>query len=366
LLAPGADPPTLTVDEAARMTRLTLAGPFVDPPLPNEIPRVTVEEPLTVTNVMENEGIVDFAQGSGVSEIKRIRKLFPQELPTSVVNVEAGAAVTVLQQSDVRYLNVVGGTFTFAQDSGTCTITRIDDEGSGAGVVTVENGAAVTVNATSRVAELGIDGALTLQEGNPPRVLIVEKLDLGTPTEPSGKLDLRNNGLIVDYTGSTVQDDIRSLIGSAHGAGAWTSNGITSTTAAGDAEHRTGIGYAEASAVAPGGTFLGQPVDSTAIVARFTLYGDTDLDTAVTLADFNRLAGNFGQMSNQVWFDGDSTYDGAVDLADFNRLAYNFGLTLGDDEGGGDGPAQQHYTYDELYAMLMDIVNGGGGNDDAM
>jgi hypothetical protein len=59
---------------------------------------------------------------------------------------------------------------------------------------------------------------------------------------------------------------------------------------------------------------------------RYALDGDADLDGAVNLADFNRLASSFGQ-SNKIWTDGDSNYDGLVDLADFNAQAGNFGLS---------------------------------------
>jgi len=46
----------------------------------------------------------------------------------------------------------------------------------------------------------------------------------------------------------------------------------------------------------------------------------------VNLADFNRLASNFGS-TTAFWDDGDFNYDGNVNLADFNRLASNFGLS---------------------------------------
>ena len=41
----------------------------------------------------------------------------------------------------------------------------------------------------------------------------------------------------------------------------------------------------------------------------------------------------FGQ-SGTDWSDGDFTYDGLVNLADFNRLAANFGL-----QAGPEGPS---------------------------
>jgi hypothetical protein len=50
----------------------------------------------------------------------------------------------------------------------------------------------------------------------------------------------------------------------------------------------------------------------------------------VNLADFNRLAANFGG-TEKFWYEGDFTYDGNVNLADFNRLAANFGQSAGPD-----------------------------------
>jgi hypothetical protein len=67
-------------------------------------------------------------------------------------------------------------------------------------------------------------------------------------------------------------------------------------------------------------------VDDTAVLVKFTRYGDANLDGQVNLADFNALAANFGQ-SNRFWRQGDFNYDGTVNLQDFNRLAANFGLS---------------------------------------
>jgi hypothetical protein len=51
----------------------------------------------------------------------------------------------------------------------------------------------------------------------------------------------------------------------------------------------------------------------------------------VNLADFNKLASNFGQTA-RFWTEGDFNYDGIVNLADFNLLASNFGLSAAGSE----------------------------------
>ncbi len=59
----------------------------------------------------------------------------------------------------------------------------------------------------------------------------------------------------------------------------------------------------------------------------FFLAGDFNHDGRVNLADFNILAGSFGQ-SNRKFSQGDANYDGVVNLADFNILAGRFGTSL--------------------------------------
>jgi hypothetical protein len=84
--------------------------------------------------------------------------------------------------------------------------------------------------------------------------------------------------------------------------------------------------------------FMGQEIDDTSLLIRYTRDGDANLDGAVDLLDFNRLALNFGQ-SEKLWSDGDFNYDGAIDLLDFNLLAGNFGLSAGARADGIVDPA---------------------------
>jgi hypothetical protein len=138
-------------------------------------------------------------------------------------------------------------------------------------------------------------------------------------------LDLANRIMIVDQSGPAALNAYRAQIVSGYNAGAWNGPGIRSDVAA--ANVGFGVGYGEAAAIftAFPASYFGQTVDNTTILFTFTRYGDATLDRVVNLADFNRLASNFGQ-SNKLWTDGDFTYDGLVNLADFNKLASNFGL----------------------------------------
>ena len=111
----------------------------------------------------------------------------------------------------------------------------------------------------------------------------------------------------------------------------------------------TGLGYAEASDIFTSfpATFAGQSVDNTTVLIRYTYYGDANLNGFVNLADFNRLAGNFGG-TNKLWSQGDFTYDGIVNLSDFNRLAANFGRPA---IGPSDG-VEDKVDWDELLEQL--------------
>jgi autotransporter-associated beta strand protein len=155
--------------------------------------------------------------------------------------------------------------------------------------------------------------------------------DVGSVSLAAGtSLDLTDNALVVDYGSADPSPlaDIRSKIVTAYNGGAWNGDGITSSSA-NNSTH--GLGYAEASNVLtfagspPDALFLGDVVDQSAVLVRYTRYGDADLSGTVNLQDFNRLAANFG--TGTRWDQGDFTYDGAVNLTDFNRLAANFGLS---------------------------------------
>ncbi len=157
------------------------------------------------------------------------------------------------------------------------------------------------------------------------KVLVAPAVSVETST--GSRLDLANNNSIVDYASTSPIAQVTSLVASAYNGGAWTGPGITSTTAAGVTTHGLGIGEAGALGIT---NFAGQFVDGTAVLLRYTRYGDADLNGQVNLADFNRLAANFGG-TGKFWHEGDFTYDGVVNLQDVNRLAATFGQSAGPD-----------------------------------
>jgi hypothetical protein len=146
----------------------------------------------------------------------------------------------------------------------------------------------------------------------------------GLTVDPAGKLDISNGAAIVDYTGTSPLPAIQADVIQGYNGGNWLGNGVTSSAAAAVSSSR-GVGYGEATDLfgAFPATFAGQQVDATALLVRYTRYGDANLDRTVNLNDFNRLAAGFG--SGVRWSQGNYNYDAVVNLTDFNLLAANFG-----------------------------------------
>ena len=173
-------------------------------------------------------------------------------------------------------------------------------------------------------------GALTVGNGGVAQLAPAEPGDTHALTVTglsfgTGQLDLCDGSLVVDYTGATPIDSVRDALTSGYFASGWTGAGIVSSTAAAKPNHDTALGYGEAAQL--GFTnFSGVRVDSTAILVKYTYYGDANLDGAVDTVDFNFLAVNFGG-SGKRWTQGDFNFDTTTDTVDFNLLAACFSKT---------------------------------------
>ena len=228
--------------------------------------------------------------------------------PATVVSVDSGAGadtISVAETASVSPLVVLPQT---GQD-----IVNVNTDGAGS--------AAVRFADSTRFFQLnvGAGGRATIAPGG-ARVLTVNELFITA----GGTLDVTDNAAVIDHPGGGPIAQVQAHVTTGYNGGAWNGTGITSSTAASQAN--TAVGYAESSDLFTSfpATFAGTSVDSTAVLIRHTFYGDADLDRAVNLADFNRLAANFGQ-SPRRWSQGDFNFDQTVNLTDFNLLAGNFG-----------------------------------------
>ncbi len=124
--------------------------------------------------------------------------------------------------------------------------------------------------------------------------------------------------MIVNYAGNSPITTIQNYLATGFNAGNWNGTGIVSSSAAGDALHRTAIGYAENSALG-NSSFDGETVGQHSLLLKYTYYGDNNLDGVVDVGnDFNLFIDGISQHGS-TWLQGDYMFDGKVDLGnDFN------------------------------------------------
>jgi hypothetical protein len=126
-------------------------------------------------------------------------------------------------------------------------------------------------------------------------------------------LDLHDNDLIFNYTGGSQLGAIEALIRTARNGGDWLGKGITSSAARTQSNLITMLGAMEAtqydSVHGSGALFHGVDPDSTAVLVKYTYYGDSDFNGAIDGDDYGRIdAGfNFGLTG---WFNGDCDLSG--------------------------------------------------------
>ena len=147
----------------------------------------------------------------------------------------------------------------------------------------------------------------------------------------TGLLDLTNNDLDVP-NGSLATITSQAAQGFTGGR-LNGSGGIASSTAAADTGRLTAVGVIQ-NVVTLGGTtaiytsFDGQAVAATDVLARYTYYGDANLDGRVDAADYTRIdAGFLTKLTG--WQSGDFNYDGRVDASDYTLMDNAFNRQAG-------------------------------------
>ena len=99
--------------------------------------------------------------------------------------------------------------------------------------------------------------------------------------------------------------------------------GIVSSYAANDARHLTAVGVANGFT----GTFDGVTISPGDVVAKYTYYGDANLDGSVSSADYTRIdAGFLSHGTLTGWANGDFNYDGVVNGSDYTLIDNAFNM----------------------------------------
>jgi hypothetical protein len=182
----------------------------------------------------------------------------------------------------------------------------------------------VTFSATQHLRQLVSNSALVRMTSSGDRVLVTNSLTItGT-----GRVDLFNNQAIINYSGASPMNAIEAYIVAARNGGAWTGNGITSSNARIDDPKNTGIGAIEATdfftVYGAGAQFAGQNIDDTALLLKYTYYGDTDFNGQVNFDDYSRTDAGFNA-ARSGWFNGDFDMNDNVNFDDYSLidLAFN-------------------------------------------
>ncbi len=137
----------------------------------------------------------------------------------------------------------------------------------------------------------------------------------------AGTLDLGGNDLIV--TNGTLAA-VSALAAAGFAGGAWTGSGLDSSAAAADASHLTALGVVQNVTAAGGSTplfatFDGVAVTTSAVLVKYTDFGDANLSGTVDAADYLRVdAGFFAKLTG--WANGDFNDDGVVDGSDYTLI----------------------------------------------
>lgn len=237
----------------------------------------------------------------------------------------------------------VSGTFT---NRGTAVLSGEQDWSAGAafdndgGVATFSTDAGgpgglrrLTVNAdsgtvhfttTQHLAGLHVGNTATVELSAGAGMIHTDALSV------AGKLDLNDGSLILNYPAGQASPlaGLRAQIAAGYADGAWTGKGITSTAAA--TAGGVGLGYADASTIlgAGGGTWQSESVDGSAVLVRYTLQGDANLDGQVNFTDLLKLSQNYGAESGAGWWQGDGDYNGNVNFRDLLKLSQNYNAAL--------------------------------------
>ncbi len=219
-------------------------------------------------------------------------------------------------------MSVEGGSVRFDSDAG--------PNGQDNLAINVTNaGAAVQFGATQHLAHLDVaDGAAQVLPGA-GSVLVTKALSID---ETDSRLDLADGAMILDYTGPSPMPEVTGWLRSGFNrdAGYWDGGGIASSVAAASGRRITAVGVLDNTDADFGGrdSFLGEDVDPTSILARYTWSGDADLNGVVDSNDYDRIDTTWLLWMHEGrapdggfrWAVGDFNCDGTINSNDYDLI----------------------------------------------
>jgi uncharacterized repeat protein (TIGR03803 family) len=249
-------------------------------------------------------------EGGGINGWGTVFELSP-ELMNDVINATSGTnQIAIRQDPD-------GHNVDWTVNGGTPSLLPIDDPN---GLTINGNGGNDTItldytNGNPLPAMLHLNGTFTINGLQGTNPLAGTTLEIGKST------------VFITYSSFDPIAAIQGYLRAGYNAGGW--NGtptaatgvITSAAAQANANHTTGIGYADWAD--------GQGVNTTpnTIELTYTLYGDANLDGQVNSADLQIMLLNLNRPG--AWDQGDFNYDGQVNSADLQALLFTLNTSLG-------------------------------------
>jgi beta-glucanase (GH16 family)/fibronectin type 3 domain-containing protein len=196
-------------------------------------------------------------------------------------------------------------------------------------------GLSLTNGATATVTSLG-----SARSTNNYHLLVI-----GTPGAPiapiynidsTSALDLADNDMAILYgNGTSPIGSIETQLATAYDNGAWDKPGLTSSVAR-TQNGATALGYGEANTLGFA-TFDGQSLGGNAVVVKYTLVGDTNLDGTVDGTDYDQVLNAYDTAA--TWTSGDFFYAGTVSGSDYVAVLNNYDDSLANLLPGGSAPA---------------------------
>jgi hypothetical protein len=215
-------------------------------------------------------------------------------------------------------------------DPGDMTLFRIANNPVRTGNVQVDAGAVLKVGALVGTNDVNVDAGGRL-ELHTETSKILRLTIAGGPGAATATLDLTDADIAVQTTPASKAADFAALyadVKQGFNQGDWKGLGVTSSTAAANANSDTGVTVVD-NALLGLTDFGGRAVDANSILLKYTYYGDIDQNGQVDADDLTVFASNFGRTSGATQVDGDIDFNGAVNADDLTVFANNFNKGVG-------------------------------------
>ncbi len=243
--------------------------------------------------------------------------------PSGSDAIHIGGAGMVASGLNTLSLNVGVGANFFALDGGSAQLDTNRGLGGVNLSVTVNNTAILNFPSSQRLASLNLNETAQVNLTAPApasQVLKTNALNLG----PDATLNLASHALIIQSTPAAkaaTLASVRAWLSSGRNKGAWTGPGITSTAAAADPTHITGLAAIinDHGDGAPVRAELGGiPVDINTILIKYTYNGDGDLSGSLDADDYARIDLGFSTHPNPADYStGDFDYTDTTNSDDY-------------------------------------------------